>query len=319
MIIIMQEQNIAGLDLNLVPALHALLHRRNVTRAAADVGLSQPAMSRALARLRELQGDPLLVRTSSGYVLTPRAQALKPVLAAAISHLRDVFRPPNFNPGTERGVLRLAAADSHTIIILPGVAARMAAEAPGVSLRVESYKSDTAEQLNDGTLDLAFALSTTPLQAGTYSEVVAEDHLALVMRSGHPAAGRTWSLGDYGLYRHVVVELHADGGSPVDAILAARGIDYRVGLTTPHFMGALAVIAATDLVATVSATFARQFAPSFGLVLQNTPFAENRLEITLVCSHMRAADPFLAWLRAPVREVAIGYVDRSAAGAAAIP
>ena len=99
MIIIMQERNIAGLDLNLVPALHALLHRRNVTRAAADVGLSQPAMSRSLARLRELQGDPLLVRTSSGYVLTARAQALKPVLAAAMSHLREVFRPQTFDPG----------------------------------------------------------------------------------------------------------------------------------------------------------------------------------------------------------------------------
>ena len=307
MIIIMQERNIAGLDLNLVPALHALLHRRNVTRAAADVGLSQPAMSRSLARLRELQGDPLLVRTSSGYVLTARAQALKPVLAAAMSHLREVFRPQTFDPGQERRVVRLAAADSHTIIILPGVVARMAAEAPGVSLRVEPYISDTAEQLNDGTLDLAFALSTTPLQAGTYSEVVAQDHLALVMRSGHPAACRKWSLDDYGSYQHVVVDLTGAGDAPIEAMLAARGINHRVGLSTPNFMGALAVVASTDLVTTVSATFARAFASTFGLVLQDPPFLENRLEITLVCSHMRAADPFLDWFRALVREVASGF------------
>ncbi|HEY1447986.1 MAG TPA: LysR family transcriptional regulator, partial [Caulobacteraceae bacterium] len=88
----MREVNLSGLDLNLIPALDALLRRRNVTRAAEDVGLSQPAMSRALARLRELQGDPLLVRTRAGYALTPRAQAIQPQLADAISSLRGVFQ-----------------------------------------------------------------------------------------------------------------------------------------------------------------------------------------------------------------------------------
>ena len=80
----MREVNIAGLDLNLVPALDALLRRKNVTRAAADAGLSQPAMSRALARLRDVLGDELLVRTRQGYVLTPRAEAILPALAAAV-------------------------------------------------------------------------------------------------------------------------------------------------------------------------------------------------------------------------------------------
>ena len=92
MIFGMREVNIAGLDLNLVPALDALLRQRNVTRAAAEVGMSQPAMSRALARLRDLQGDPLLVRTGSGYALTPRAQAIQPQLALAMRALRDTFQ-----------------------------------------------------------------------------------------------------------------------------------------------------------------------------------------------------------------------------------
>src|SRR5260221_5568545 len=87
---IMREVNISGLDLNLVPALEALLRRRNVTRAAADVGMSQPAMSRALAHLRAMYGDPLIVRTRSGYALTPRAAALQPHLASATTHLRNV-------------------------------------------------------------------------------------------------------------------------------------------------------------------------------------------------------------------------------------
>ena len=297
-------ENMAGLDLNLVPALGTLLSRRNVTAAAADVGLSQPAMSRALARLRDLQGDPLLVRTRTGYVLTPRAQAIQPQLAAALGHLRGVFRQPVFDPASARRTVRLAAADTHTVLILPGVAARLAAEAPGVDLRVEGYTHDIFDRLDSGGLDVAFALSSTPLPPSTYSEVIAEDRLALVMRTGHPAAGRLWSIADYGRCRHVAVSLLGDGRSDIDALLAANGVTRRIALLTPHFMAALAAVASTDLVTTVSATLARRFAGALGLVLQTPPFGETRLPMTLVCSHIRAADPFLGWFRTLVREVA---------------
>lgn len=312
MIMVMREVNIAGLDLNLVPALDALLRRRNVTRAAADVGLSQPAMSRALARLRDLQSDPLLVRTRSGYVLTPRAQAIQPLLASAVRQLRDLFQQQSFDPGTERRIVRLAAADTQTVLLVPGIMARLAGEAPGVDLRVEGYGPDLLGRLDSGALDLAFALSSTPLPPGTSSEVVAEDHLALVMRRGHPAAERAWSIADYGSYHHVGVALLGDGQSEIDALLAAEGVSRRIALVTPHFMAALAAVAATDMVTTVSAALARRFAAVFGLVLHEPPFARTLLRTTLVCSHVRSADPFLAWFRALVREVASATTARSA-------
>ncbi len=301
----MRQTNISGLDLNLVPALDALLRRRNVTRAAADVGLSQPAMSRALARLRDLQGDPLLVRTRSGYVLTPRAEAIRPQLALAVTHLREVFQQPAFDPGTERRTVRLAATDTQTVLLLPGVMARLTAEAPGVDLRVEPYRSDTLARLQDGSLDGFFALSNTALPPGAYSEIVGEDRLALVMRSGHPAAGRSWSIADYGSYQHVGVALLGDGQSEIDAILAAEGVTRRIALVTPHFTAALAAVAATDMVTTLSAALARRLSPALGLALQTPPFGETRLQTTLVSSHVRAADPFLGWLRTVVREVAL--------------
>ena len=300
----MLEVNINGLDLNLVPALDALLRRRIVTRAAADVGLSQPAMSRALARLRDLQGDPLLVRTRSGYALTPRAQAIQPLLASAMRHLREVFEPTAFDPGVERRTLRLAASDAQTVLLVPGVMARLAHEAPGVDLRVEAYGADLAARLDSGALDLAFALATTPLPSGAYSEIVGEDRLALVMRRGHPAAGRPWTLADYGIYHHAAIGLLGDGQSELDALLAAGGVSRRIALVTPHFMAALATVAATDMVTTVSAALARRFAAPFGLVLRDPPLTETALRITLVCSHVRAADPVLAWFRTIVREVA---------------
>ena len=304
MITIMREVNIAGIDLNLIPALDALLRRRNVTQAAAEVGLSQPAMSRALARLRHLQDDPLLVRTRTGYALTPRALAIQPQLALAMADLRGVFQREAFDPGREHRVLRLVATDAQTVLLLPGVMARLGVEAPGVELRVESYRPDILDRVDSGALDFVFALSRSQLPAGAYSEIVLEDDLALVMRQHHPAAGRAWSVADYGAYDHVGVAVIGDGQSEIDALLAAQGVRRRIALVTPHFMAALAAVAATDLVTTLSAALARRFAAAFGLVLKTPPFGDTKLQMTLVCSHVRASDPFLAWFRDLVREVA---------------
>jgi len=303
-IVSMHQSHIIGLDLKLAPALEALLRRRNITHAAAELGLSQPAMSRALARLRDLQGDPLLVRGPGGYVLTPRAQAIQPRLAEVLNQLGAVFHPRTFDPAEERRTLRLAGADVHTIMLVPGVAARLAEEAPGVDLRVESYGLTTADRVLMGELDLAFALTTTPLTPGAYSEIVAQDRLAVVMRRDHPAANRAWSLADYGVYPNAAVTLVGDGHSEMDAILAAAGVTRRIALATPHFTAALAAVGATDMVTTMSAALAEHVAPAFGLCLQTPPFAETGLEMTLVCSHIRANDPFLAWFRDVVRQVA---------------
>ncbi|MCW6511961.1 LysR family transcriptional regulator [Lichenifustis flavocetrariae] len=300
----MQDVNIAGLDLNLLPALEALLSRRNVTRAAADVGLSQPAMSRALARLRDLLGDALLVRTTNGYVLTARALAIQPQLAAALQPLREMFRPHLFDPGSERRLLRLAASDAQTVLLVPGLMARLARDAPGVDLRVEAYGADLLARLESGALDLAFALSSTPLPPGVHSEIVGEDRLTLVMRQGHPAAHRPWTLADYGTHQHVGIALLGDGQSEIDARLAAAGLSRRIAMVTPHFMAALAAVAATDMVTTISAALARRFAGLFDLVLHAPPFDNVELHSTLVFSRLRAADPFSMWVRGVIRDVA---------------
>lgn len=312
MITAMRDINLAGLDLNLVPALDALLRRRSVTHAGEEVGLSQSAMSHALKRLRDIHDDPLLVRARSGYVLTPRARAMQPLVAAAVRDLREVFQRQAFDPGAERRTLRLAATDSHTVLLLPGVIARLAAEAPGVDLRVESYSPDLADRIDSGALDLAFALSSTQLPPGAYSEIVFNDALALVMRRGHPAAGRDWQVADYGAFQHVGVALLGDGQSEIDAILAAEGVTRRIAVTTPHFMAALAAVAATDMVTTLSAALARRFAAAFDLVLHTPPFGDGRMQMTLVCSHIRASDPFLGWFRSLVREVGLAALPPTA-------
>lgn len=300
----MRETNLSGLDLNLLPALRALLLRRNVTLAAADVGLSQPAMSRVLARLRDVLQDPLLVRVSGGYALSARAQQLLPRVALALDGIKSVFEPLDFNPVTETRTFHIVAADVQTILLAPGLMARLRAEAPNINVHFESFGPNTIARMSSGEADLAFALASTPLPPGAMSEEIAEDSLALVMRRDHPAAQRPWTIADYGVYAQAAISLLGDGASDMDSQLAAAGIVRRVAFVSPLFMATLAALAHTDMVATISANFARRFAKTFDLVVREPPLPHPDLKMVLVWSQMRESDAALKWLRGVLREVA---------------
>ena len=309
----MREVNLSGIDLNLLPALEALLRRRNVTHAAAEVGLSQPAMSRGLARLRETFGDPLLVRSGGKLAATPFARALAPKVAAALDELRGLFAAPDFDPATLQRVVRLAAADAQTILLAPALMARLERQAPGVDLSFQPIGRDIMTRMEQGDADLCFATGTTPLPPGVVSDTIAEDRLALVMRRGHPAAGRDFGLADYARYSHATVSFFADGVSEIDARLASAGIARRIALTTPHFMGTVAAVAGSDLVTTISAAFARRFAGPLGLVLRPPPF-DDRLELTVVGLKLRAADPAIRWFRGVLKEEAAAVYSEGRGG-----
>jgi DNA-binding transcriptional LysR family regulator len=299
----MREVNLSGVDLNLLPALEALLRLRNVTQAAAEIGLSQPAMSRALARLRETFDDPLMIRAGGAFAPTALAERLGPKVGAALDDLRGLFRAPDFDPATLKRVIRIAAIDAQVILLAPGLVARLQREAPGVDLRFEPIGRDIVGRMERGDVDLFFATAATALPPGAVSQSLARDRLALVMRRGHPAANREWTLADYAAYPHVTVAIFGDGLTEIDARLAGAGLERRIALTTPHFMAAVATVAATDLVTTISAGFARRFARDFGLVLRPPPF-DDALELTIVGLGLRASDPAMRWFRAILRETA---------------
>ena len=154
-----------------------------------------------------------------------------------------------------------------------------------------------------GEIDLCFATAETPLPPGAFSEPLASDRLVLVMRRGHPASNRPWSLADYASSPHATVAFFGDGVSEIDARLAAAGLERRIALTTPHFMATVAAVAGSDLVTTISAAFARRFAAALDLVLSQPPFPD-RLELTTVGLRLRAADPAMQWFRRMLREEA---------------
>jgi DNA-binding transcriptional LysR family regulator len=299
----MHTMHLRGIDLNLLPVLEALLRHQNVTRAAQDIGLSQPAMSRSLGRLRHLFGDPLLVRAAGGMTLTPRARDMIGPVAAVTESIRKLHMPQDFAVGAVNRTVRIAAVDAQTILIAPLIAARLAAEAPHVDLRMEGYAPDIMPRMEKGLLDFAFATATTPLPPGAASMPLADDELALVMRRGHPAAQSRWTIADYAAYHHVSVSIFGDGQSELDAALAAQGVTRRIALVTPHFMAALAAVSTTGMVTTISRTFAERFAEPFNLVLHPPPLPDIALKLTLVWAQLHAGDPFLAWMRGMIGEV----------------
>jgi DNA-binding transcriptional LysR family regulator len=306
----MRDVHLASVDLNLLPALEALLRRRNVTQAAVDVGLSQPAMSRALARLREVLGDVLLIRApGGGYALSSRAEALASQLAGALDQVKAVFQPPGFDPARVERTIRIAGIDTHAIQLAPALMKRLAKDAPGIDIRLELYGSTLVQRMETGQVDLAFAVANTPLPPGARSEIYATDRLALVMRRGHPMANKTWTIKDYGKVSHVGISIFGDSGSDMDAQLSRVGVHRRIALITPYFIGAIAAVAETDMVTTISRAFAERFADAFGLILKDPPVPDTHLDLTLVWSHVRAADPVLAWLRGVIREVAAETMD----------
>jgi DNA-binding transcriptional LysR family regulator len=151
----MHELHLRSLDLNLILALDALLEERSVTRAAQRVGITQSAMSHALARLRAVTGDALLVRTGSGLVATARAEELGPPIRRALEGVATALRPPQvFDPKTAERRIRIGTGDYGEIVLLPRVLERLAKEAPRVDLRVVFQGDNAAGMLRSGDVDL---------------------------------------------------------------------------------------------------------------------------------------------------------------------
>jgi DNA-binding transcriptional LysR family regulator len=308
----MPNLNLRSMDLNLLPALDALLRTRHVTRAAEEVGLSQPAMSHMLGRLRGVLGDELLVRGPSGLAVTARGEELAPLVAAALNSIRSVYRPLPFEISRARRVLHIVACDLHSILFGPALLARLQRDAPGIELSMENYTRDVFRRLEDGTVDLVFADTDTSLPPGAVSTMIGQDRYALVMRERHPAASRKWRLADYAKWDSAVVSIFGDGRSDVDARLAKAGVVRRIGLSTPHFSALLAALSTTDMIANTSHLFASRHARAYRLLVKDTPFPQIRFTSTIIGSALRTNDPVIRWFCALVKEISESLRDKLA-------
>jgi len=301
----MHGMNIAALDLNLLVVLEALLVEKNVTRAARRIGLSQPATSHALGRLRELFADPLFLRTPRGIRPTARAEELLPLVSDALVAVRRTFESPSqFVPEASDRTFNVLMADQGSFLILPGLLDALGREAPRASIAVRPLAlRDVEPPLADGTLDLAIGPFTDG-RPSLHRQALIHERFVCVARKGSPAARGKLDLERYCRLSHVLVTPSGQPGSFVDTRLAELGRRRHVALYVPQFLVAPHVVAHTDLVWTAPERIARAYATTLPLTIRAVPLALDGFLVSQVWHERMARDPAHQWLRGLVARVA---------------
>ncbi len=328
----MTTESLHQVDLNLLLAFDALAQERSVTRAAQRAGVTQSAMSHTLRRLRELLGDPLLVRGQGGMVLTPRAESLMvPLRSGLVTLSRALAQPHRFEPANARREFRIVSPDLFDVLALPALLERLRERAPGVDLTMLVPQSDhqLRDPLETGDVDIAIvgvpqgaaADQDASGSAGLRQRTLLTDGLSCFVRADHPAlakargrgrAGRTraaLTLPTYLGMSHALVSPQGAGPGLVDRILEQRGLQRRIALRIPHFYSAPAVIEGSDLVLTAPTALRQLVPPDSALVVTPPPLPLPGHAITMVWHERFSEDPGHRWLREQIVEVTNALPD----------
>jgi DNA-binding transcriptional LysR family regulator len=300
-------------DLNLLITLDALLAEGSVAGAARRLRLSPSAMSRALARLRETTGDPLLVRAGRDLVPTPRAIELRERVGQLVQDAEAVLRPAE-KPDLRRldRTFTLRSSEGFVENFGPGLVARVGEEAPGVRLRFVQKSSRDSAPLRDGTVDLETGVVGATTGPELRVRALFRDRFIGVVRSGHALAEGEITPARYASGRHVGVSRRGHDRGPIDEALEPLGLERRIVTIVGGFRTALALARASDLIATVPERHTgslRAGMHSFPL-----PVATPELTVSMLWHPRQHADPAHRWLRACVREICARELADSPAG-----
>jgi DNA-binding transcriptional LysR family regulator len=241
------------LDLNLLPIVVALYDQRSVSRAAQKLGMSQPAVSAALAKLRKLFGDPLFVRTSRGMEPTPRAIALAPPAREALLRIDNEFLSDVlFDPATTKRTFTFALSDVGEMVFLPKILDGLTRLAPHASVRsVALPLAQTEQGLESGEIDLAIGYFPDLKRSSFFQQRLFTHTFVCLLRADHSIRGNKLSLKQFLDLGHAVIRADSRGQEVFENFLMKKKIQRKVVLRTPHFMSIPTIIARSDLVATV--------------------------------------------------------------------
>ncbi len=294
--------NLQTIDLNLLLVFEALMDERNVTRAAKRVGLSQPAMSNALARLRRTFDDPVLVRTPDGMAPTPRAQSLIAPVRAALGHLRGALEEKlAFDPAASQRIFHLQANDYVEMTVLAPMIAELRGQVSEIGLHIyrprSLFQPPSAVSLADSyDLAIGFFPDALTLESGVHSEVLWEEQNVCIARAKHPEIRGEISLAQYAEARHVAVFYKSQGPGLIDSLLEQQGLSRHQAMLVPHFASVPLIVAASDLIATVPERLARQFG-HLKLQVLPVPMSIPPFRLTTLWHERYDADPAHLWLR----------------------
>ena len=291
------------IDLNLLVLMQQMFKARSVSRVAEQLGLSQPAVSNALARLRKLLGDPLFVRTPAGMLPTPLAQQFAAPLAQALATLHAALNQrAAFAPAHSERLFTIGMTDIGEIYFLPTLMDALARAAPGVALStVRNTAVNLKEEMEAGHVDLAIGL-LPQLKGGFFQRRLFMQRYVCLFRKGHALDKRRVSLREFSAAEHVVVVSPGTGHGKVDEVLERAGIRRTVRLTVPHFVAVGHILRTTDMVATVPERLAQALVEPFGLAYARHPAAVPQIAIKVFWHAKVHKDPASQWLRTLVFE-----------------
>jgi len=298
----MRQMHLRHVDLNLLLALHALLEERHITRASKRCFLSQPAMSRALERLREMFGDALLIRSGRKYERTVRGDNLLRELDSLLPRLESMVSGEQFDPRQSRARFRLAVRHHASITLIPPLIRKIRTESPDVRLEVSQWEERAYEAVMAGRLDAALSAEHPPY--GLESEVLFQVDFVCVVGAAQRVHPVRFTLAQYLKLPQVAVETWAGQQTPVDRPLAQFGAKRRVVLSVPFFSAAIFAVANTDLVLTVPRKLTEIVRPLKGVRLVEPPTELKPFPYFMTWHPRLNDDPAHTWFREQVRAAA---------------
>ena len=291
-------EKLATIDLNLLVVFDLLYQEQNTQRVALRLGITQPAVSHALKRLRHLLEDELFERTSQGLQPTPRASRLHPGIADALARMNDTLNLcDDFNPAKSERTFHINMTDIGEIVFLPRLLQHLSQQAPGISINtVRSHHNDLKHEMEEGEIDLAVGL-IPQLGAGFYQQRLFVQRYVCLMREDHPLAEGNFSIEDFRAAHHAVVVARGTGHGIIEEQLAHAGVTRPVRLTLPHFAAVPYIVSSSDLVVTVTSKLAEATQARFGLAVREHPLAFPEIPINLFWHRRFHQDPGNRWLR----------------------
>lgn len=297
---------LSDIDLNQLVLLQQLMRDRSVSKTAESLGLSQPAVSNALAKLRRTFGDELLMRTRNGMVATPRAEQITAPLEYALGLIQNALNQDTcFDPATLKRTLTISMTDIGEIVFLPALINRLRSEAPQVQLRtVRTSAANLREDMESGQVDLAIG-PLPSLQAGFFQRTLFEQRYVCLFRQQHPLNNgkKKMTMGDFKKAEHLLIVSANTGHGAIDEALRKTGIERKIALTIPHFVSVGEILMHTDMVATVTETLAKSLVTPFGLAYHPHPAPLPSVSINVFWHAKVHRSPVHQWLRGMVFEM----------------
>jgi DNA-binding transcriptional LysR family regulator len=289
-------------DLNLLVTLDVLLAEGNVARAAKRLRLSPSAMSRALARLRETTGDPLLVRAGRGLVPTPRAIELRERVSVLVKETEAVLRPAEkLNLGQLQRTFTLRTSDGFLENFGPDLISRIDEEAPGVRLRFLLKLEKEISSLRDGSVDLETGVVDKSVGPEVHTMALFRDSFVGVVRKGHPLSKGTMTPPRYASGQHIFVSRRGTDKGQIDEVLKQSGLERNITTIVSGFAAALALARGTDLIASVPERHTRNLRT--GMYSFPLPIPVPEITVSMLWHPRLHSDPAHRWLRGCLREI----------------